>query len=205
MLVYLATTNQGKVREFRALCSPAGWEVRTFAGYREPSEGDASYEANAVLKARTLVAQLREAEEPFALVLGDDSGIEVDALGGRPGVLSARYGGDAASWADRRRMLIGEVNAAGGSRDARFVCVVYCIDTTDRAWTSEGVVDGTIVDTERGDGGFSYDAIFYYPPAARTFAELSEDEKNRVSHRGLAVGHLIAAVDARETGRGDRI
>lgn len=194
MLVYVATTNAGKLRELRALAEPRGWRIETFAGYADPAEGEASYEANAVLKARALHAQLRAAGIAFDGVIGDDSGIEAAALEGRPGVLSARYGGEGCTWAERRALLRREVAEAGTSRAARFVCVIHFIGANGRTCTAEGFVDGEIAREERGDGGFSYDAVFEYPPAGKTFAELTEEEKNAVSHRGAALLRLIEAL-----------
>ncbi len=179
----------------RELCEPAGWEILSYAKYAPPAEGEASYEANAALKARALFDQLTGAGVPFDAVLGDDSGIEADALDGRPGVLSARYGGEDATWAERRRRLIQEVDGAQGSRGARFVCVLHCIETSGRALTAEGFAEGSIVASERGDGGFSYDALFFYPPLGRTFAELKPAEKNAVSHRAVAIRKLRRALE----------
>jgi XTP/dITP diphosphohydrolase len=191
--VYVATKNQGKLRELQTLFAPAGWTLLPFADYRDPAEGEASYAENAALKARALAAQLRHAGIAAA-VLGDDSGLEVRALGGRPGVLSARYGGERASWAQRRQILLAEVAAtASGDRGARFVCALHLVENNGNEFAVEADVAGVLALTERGTQGFSYDPIFAYPPAGRTFAELSEAEKNAVSHRGRAVAALLAA------------
>jgi XTP/dITP diphosphohydrolase len=189
--VYVATTNAGKLRELRQLLEPHGWTVESYQAYDAPAEGDLSYEGNAVLKARALAGQLAAAELAYDAVLGDDSGIEAEAIGWRPGVLSARYGGDI-SWEERRALLIREVGA--GPRAARFVCVVHLIRGDGRTWTAEGTVGGEIAPREAGDGGFSYDAVFFYPPAAKTFAQMTEEEKNAASHRGLAMSRLLKAV-----------
>jgi XTP/dITP diphosphohydrolase len=191
--VYVATTNQGKLRELQALFAPAGWRLLPFADYEDPDEGEVSYAENAALKARALAVQLRRAGITAA-ALGDDSGLEVSALAGRPGVLSARYGGTHASWAERRGMLLAEL-AATSSRDrsARFVCALHLVEGDGREFGVEADVAGVLAFTESGAQGFSYDPIFEYPPAQRTFAELSEAEKNAVSHRGRAVAALLAA------------
>jgi XTP/dITP diphosphohydrolase len=175
----------------RQLAEPHGWTIESYPEYAAPDEGELSYESNAVLKARTLADQLNAANVPYDGVLGDDSGIEAEAIGWRPGVVSARYGGDI-SWDERRKLLLREVG--NGVRDARFVCVVHMIAADGRTWTAEGVVNGEIPHQEAGNGGFSYDAVFYYPPAQKTFAELTEEQKNKVSHRGLAMMRLLAAV-----------
>jgi len=194
-LVYVATKNAGKVRELHALFAGSGWQLETYAGYEDVAEGDTSYAANAALKAERLRAQLLAEGRPAA-VLGDDSGIEVAALGGRPGVCSARYGGDDATWPERRALLRAELAAAGSpDRSARFVCALHFISATGEAVAVQSDVAGAINGEDRGSAGFSYDPAFWYPPAARSFAELSEDEKNRVSHRGRAVAALLGAIE----------
>ena len=191
MHVYAATKNPGKLRELQAIFGGLGWTLEAFDGYAEPSEGDASYRDNAALKARALFAQLRAAGIARA-VIGDDSGIEVAALAGRPGVRSARYGGDA-TWAQRRRLLLDELVASGSAdRRARFVCALHFVAADGSELSVQEELAGELASAERGDGGFSYDAIFYYPPLAKTFGELSSHEKNEVSHRALAARALAA-------------
>jgi XTP/dITP diphosphohydrolase len=194
--VFVATKNAGKLRELGAIFAGSGWELVEYPGYAEPEEGESSYGDNAALKARTLRAQLQAAGINGA-VLGDDSGIEVAALGGRPGVLSARYGGAGASWGERRGALLREVEQSGSvDRTARFVCVLSFIDDAGREFSSRGEVAGRLPLLERGTAGFSFDPIFEYPPAGKTFAELSQEEKNAVSHRAQAVRALLDAVRA---------
>jgi XTP/dITP diphosphohydrolase len=192
--VYIATKNPGKLRELAALLAGSKWEPVTYEGYRDVVEGDESYAANAALKAEALRAQLF-ADGIAAAVLGDDSGIEVTALGGRPGIHSARYAGPGATWADRRALLRDELAATGSAdRSARFVCSLHFIDATGHGTSVEADVAGTISPEDRGDAGFSYDAAFWYPPLRKTFAELTEEEKNHISHRARAVAALIATV-----------
>jgi XTP/dITP diphosphohydrolase len=202
MLVYAATENAGKLRELRAILGALGWEVAAFEGYAAPVEGDASYAENAALKARALATQLRAAGIGAAAV-GDDSGLEVAALGGRPGVLSARYAGSVATWSERRRTLLAEL-ASSGSKDrrARFVCAMHLVTAEGREIEAQASLQGLVADRERGEGGFSYDAIFDYPPLAKTFGELSEEEKNAISHRGLAAQALVAKAVAAAPVRG---
>ena len=128
-------------------------------------------------------------------MLADDSGLEVLALGGRPGVLTAYYGGADLPWSERRRKLLEELARHGGGADrrARFVCALHFIEAGGRELTALGTVDGEIAPAERGELGFSFDPVFFYPPAGRTFAELSADEKNRVSHRAVAAAALLDA------------
>lgn len=194
MRVYVATTNAGKLREMRQLFAGSPFAVETYAGYADPIEGDTSYADNAALKARALHAQLRRAGTP-GNVLADDSGLEVYALDRRPGVLTAFYGGPKLPWSERRRALLAEL-AAARSRDrrARFVCALHFIDDGGREFAALGTVDGEIATEERGELGFSFDPIFHYPPYGRTFAELSDAEKNAVSHRAVAAAGLVGAV-----------
>jgi len=195
MDLYVATKNAGKLRELEAVFAGSGFELRTFDAYVDPVEGDSSYPDNAALKARALRAQLQRAGVA-GHVLADDSGLEVLALGGRPGVLTAYYGGADISWSKRRRKLLDELAArgVGAERRARFVCALHFIEAAGRELTAQGTVDGEIAPEERGERGFSFDPVFFYPPEARTFAELSAAEKNRVSHRAVAAAALLDAL-----------
>lgn len=194
---FVATKNAGKLRELQAIFSPLGWELLSFAGYADVNETAETYAGNAALKARALRHQL-VAAGISASVLGDDSGIEVPALGGRPGVYSARYGGADLDWPTRRRNLVAELAASGrDDRRARFVCALHFIDEDGRELAVERDVWGVVAEIERGTGGFSYDPIFEYPPAGRTFAELTEREKNAVSHRAEAARALVEVLERR--------
>jgi XTP/dITP diphosphohydrolase len=192
--VYVATRNLGKLREMESLFAEAPFALATFDGYEDPIEGDTSYFDNAALKARALHAQLQRAGHA-ANVIADDSGIEVYALDRRPGVLTAYYGGVDVPWSERRRKLLAEL-AQNGSADrrARFVCALHFIDSRGRELATLGTVEGEIAPEERGELGFSFDPVFLYPPAGLTFAELSPEEKNRVSHRAVAAAALVAAI-----------
>jgi XTP/dITP diphosphohydrolase len=203
MTVYVATKNAGKLRELEALFIGAlidgePFALETFEAYADPVEGDTSYAANAALKARALHAQLSQSGVA-GNVLADDSGLEVIALGGRPGVLTAYYGGPGLTWSERRRALLAELSETGDGADrrARFVCALHFIDAAGREVSATGTVDGEIASDERGERGFSFDPVFFYPPAGRTFAELSADEKNRVSHRAASVTTLLDALSHR--------
>jgi XTP/dITP diphosphohydrolase len=193
--VYVATKNPGKMRELREIFAGTSFEVDTFADYADVVEGENSYAENAALKARALRGQL-EAAGIVAAVLGDDSGLEVRALGNRPGVLSARYGGPSATWSERRLALIGELAAAGSSdRSARFVCALHFIDADGIETATLETNAGEIAQEERGEAGFSYDPIFFVPERGVTFAELSTEEKNRISHRARAAAALLSALE----------
>jgi len=195
---YVATSNGGKLHELQAIFAGSTLELPTFPGYVAVPEGDSSYTENALRKARGLQRQLRDAGIA-AWVLADDSGLEVAALGGRPGVLSARYAGEAASWAERRKHLLDELRGLPASeRGARFVSHLShlaLVHADGSELVAAGVVDGSIATEELGAGGFGYDPIFFYPPAGTTFAQMSEEAKNHCSHRRLAAGHLLGLLD----------
>ncbi len=140
-----------------------------------------TFEENAVLKAQGY------AEAAGLLTLADDSGLEVDALGGRPGVMSARYGGDHLSEQDQGRLLLSELNEVEWERrTARFRCVIAVTVPGGEARTVEGVIEGVIQYKAQGANGFGYDPVFYLPEKGCTTAQLSTEEKNRLSHRGQA-------------------
>lgn len=181
----MASLNPDKARELAALLADLPVEVVSLAaipGATLPPEGAESYRANALAKARAACRR------GGALALGDDSGLEVDALGGRPGVGSARYGGPGLSDAERCRRLLGELGGLPPERRAaRFRCVVALAAPDGREAVVEGAVEGRIAEAPRGRGGFGYDPVFFYPPLERTFAELEPADKHRVSHRGQAL------------------
>jgi XTP/dITP diphosphohydrolase len=184
-LLVLATLNAAKAGELAALLADVPYEIRMLAELSRaglPEETGDSYRANALLKARAASRQVG------TWALADDSGIEVDALAGAPGVRSARYGGPGLDDA-RRCLLILEAlrDVPPENRTARFRCVIALVDPAGREHTAEGVVEGVIADAPRGHHGFGYDPLFVYPPLGRTFAELSPEEKARVDHRGRAV------------------
>jgi XTP/dITP diphosphohydrolase len=179
----------------REIFAPYGIEIVAWDGYAEPEETSDTYAGNAQIKARALFDQLRAAGVS-APVVADDSGLEIAALGGRPGVYSARYGGENATWAERRASLLREVAASGSNdRGARFVCVLCYIDASGREIFAEGFAEGELSRDQRGELGFSYDPIFYEPSEHATFAELSETRKNALSHRAKAAKALMEALN----------
>lgn len=198
MRVFAATKNPEKLREMRQIFAGSPVVLETFDDYADVDETADSYEGNALLKARALAAQLRE-RGIRAAALSDDSGLEVDALDGRPGVYSARYAGAEAPWPARRAKLLDEMRGvAAERRGARFVCVMAFVAPDGRETVARGTVEGRIVTQECGDRGFGYDPVFYFPPEDRTFAQLSEEAKNAVSHRGRAGKALLTAIRTRE-------
>jgi XTP/dITP diphosphohydrolase len=181
----IATNNAGKVAEFRRLLDGLGWELVTPTDLGldlEADEDGDTYETNARKKA------LAFTEASGLTTLADDSGIEVEGMGGEPGVRSARFLGADASYADRfteinRRLA----DIPRDQRHARFVCVIAIVDPrTGEVNTVEGEVRGLITDNPRGERGFGYDPIFWLPERDATMAELPEDEKDIISHRGRA-------------------
>ena len=182
----MATANAGKTAEYRELLAGLPYDVRTlheYPGLSLPPEGAASYEENARAKARAA------GRATGAVALGDDSGLEVEALGGRPGVASARYGGPGLDDPERVSRLLAEL-AGAASRVARFRCVLALVAPWGAEAIVEGVVEGVLTEAPRGSGGFGYDPVFLLPEVGRTFAELARGEKHRLSHRGRA---LVAA------------
>jgi XTP/dITP diphosphohydrolase len=192
----IATRNSGKLREFRELLLPLKTEVLSLADLRVDEEFEESgntFAENARLKA---IGYSRLVQFP---VLADDSGLEVEALGGRPGIFSARYGGPGASDEDRVRKLLKELESSGGERDARFVCSLALAQGGRLLLESEGECRGTIAQAPRGTNGFGYDPIFLFPALGRTYAELNQKEKNVHSHRSRAVASLLRQIVNRQS------
>ena len=190
MKVVLASSNPGKLAELNALLQPAGLQVvsQGALGVEPPEETGLTFVENALIKARAACAATG------LPALADDSGVVVDALGGAPGVRSARYAGDGASDADNvARLLDALEDVAAPERTAAFVCaIVYLRHARDPCpIVCEGVWEGRILDVARGAGGFGYDPAFFVASLGRTAAELSRAEKNEVSHRGQALAQLL--------------
>ena len=182
----VGTRNPGKVREIENILAGCGWPfslLQSFPGVDTPAESGATYADNAILKARFY------AHATGTCALADDSGLEVEALAGAPGVFSARYAGDNASDADRRALLLSELaKIPNANRRARFVSVVAISDAKGSVLNvSEGICEGTIISAARGDGGFGYDPLFVPDGFNQTFAELTDDVKNIISHRAHAL------------------
>lgn len=196
MKTFVATKNFGKLAEMREIFAGSALDLDTFPLYADVDETAADYLGNARLKARALAAQL-ESGGIVAAVLADDSGLEVAALGGRPGIYSARYAGVETSWPDRRERLLEEVRASGSTdRGARFVCAMVLLLPDGCGLDATGIASGRIVDEVRGRFGFGYDPIFVPDGDDRTFAQFPEEEKNRISHRGRAAAALLARLRA---------
>lgn len=188
--VVLATGNAGKQREFQALLAPLDFEVvlQTTLGIDSAEETGTTFEANALIKARHAS---RLAGLP---ALADDSGLEVDALGGRPGVWSARYAGPDATDASNNALLIHELrNTPSGQRQARYRCVIAWVSSPDDTapLIAQGVWAGSISTEPAGEGGFGYDPYFIPDGLSITAARMTAADKNAVSHRGKALADLL--------------
>jgi XTP/dITP diphosphohydrolase len=190
----LATSNPGKLREFRAILGELSVTFRALAAFPEvqlPEEGD-DYQANAVAKARAI------ADAAGRPALADDSGIEVKALGGRPGPRSARFGGADLDDAGRLEKLLADLAASGEEdRSARFVCVAALAFPGGAVITARGECPGRSLDAPQGGGGFGYDPIFEVEGGGRSMAELPPTEKNRISHRARALLALRDVIQQR--------
>lgn len=187
--VLIATSNAGKLRDFAAAAAEHGIAVAALPGISslpQAAEDQPTFEANAAKK-----AEHYSRFYPGAVVLADDSGLEVKALGGAPGVRSARYAAsspveNASDQANNARLLAKLRDLPQKQRQAQFVCVIVAARDGTALASFRGEAHGTILHSPRGSGGFGYDPLFYFPKLSKTFAELSPEEKARVSHRGLA-------------------
>lgn len=191
--IIFATGNEGKMREIRAILEDleVGISSMKEAGLDlEIEENGTTFEDNAVIKARTVANALAaQGKEQTCVVMADDSGLEIDCLNGEPGVYSARYLGEETPFDLKSRDILRRMaDVPEEERTARFVCAIAAIFPDGEAVTTSGIVEGRIGYELRGDNGFGYDPIFYLPEYGRTAAELSDEEKNRISHRSRALG-----------------
>ena len=192
--IFLASTNAGKRAEFATLLAAHGLELGPAIAYPEVEESAADYLGNAALKAEALQHELRS-RGIAAIVLADDSGLEIDALAGAPGIRSARYGGAELSWPQRRALILAELaRVPDASRTATFHCALVGIDDAENRYRGLGETRGCIVRGERGEGGFGYDPLFLPERQSRTYAEMSAAEKALTSHRARALQALVAAM-----------
>jgi len=191
----VATTNPGKFAEVQAFLSRLPIRMRSLRDLESPPavvEDGATFEANALKKARTL------ANFSGLLTLADDSGLEVDALGGAPGIFSARYCGEEGNDDKNNRQLLRALaGVAGGRRTGRFVCALaLCAPDASvmSDWTVRESCEGLIACELKGANGFGYDPLFFYPPFGKTFGEIARETKATVSHRGKALKELLEAL-----------
>lgn len=194
--VVIATKNAGKVREFEQLFGKFDLEVKSLYDYADVEEAEETgdtFEENAIIKAESLSKQIQQ------IVIADDSGLIVDALNGKPGVRSARYAGkEKDDEANMQKVLQGMENVPEEKRAARFYCALAVAfpEEDKKTVIVNGTCEGKILEHKRGDKGFGYDPIFYVEEFKRSMAELSSEEKNKVSHRGRALRKLEQKIPA---------
>ncbi len=196
----LASQNKHKLKEIEKITKDFGISLMTMAeaglGDLDVVEDKDTFEGNSEKKAREVV------EASGLPAIADDSGLMVDALGGDPGVYSARFSGPGATYESNNKKLLELLkDVPGDKRTARFVSVITAVYKDGRKIVARGEIEGTIAFEEKGQGGFGYDPLFYVPEKGKTFAELSEDEKNAISHRANALVLLRELLEAEEAGR----
>lgn len=190
--IIIATKNKGKAKDFEALLEPMGYKVLTLhdvAPQMDVEETGETFEANAILKAETIARELQ------ATVVADDSGLEIDALGGEPGVYSARYSGEEKDdESNIDKVLQKMVQVPADEKTARFRCVLALASPGQETIIFEGTCEGIITDERKGLHGFGYDPIFYVPGLEKTMAEMEPSEKASISHRGNAIREMGKAM-----------
>jgi XTP/dITP diphosphohydrolase len=189
--IYSCSSNAGKMAEFLLIADElglAGFCIGPLPGLQEiaaPEETGITFEENAELKARYYSGFTQE------MVLADDSGLEVAALNGAPGIYSARFAGEGASDHQNNDLVLARMQGISDRR-ARFVCVISVARAGSILHTVRGVVEGELLDSRRGSGGFGYDPVFFYPPLGCAFGELGREQKLAVSHRGRALRQIVS-------------
>lgn len=194
MQIVLATHNRGKMKEMSSILAHLPVNLLTLDDFPQigeiPETGETLKE-NAFIKAETVH------QKTGLPALADDTGLEVDALDGAPGVHSSRYDGETATFEDNCRKMLQEMDGIPSEeRTARFHTVIAFVSDSGNEWT-EGMVEGRILEKKQGDGGFGYDPLFYYPPLKKTFAELNSEQKNNISHRGKALRNFCRILEKR--------
>ena len=196
MRVIIATSSSGKLLEFQEGLARLGWELLNLSGFQVtmPPEDGATYEENALIKAASISLATR------TVALADDSGLEVEALGGAPGVYSARFG-NKTSDLERNLYLLDNIKNVPAPRKAKFVSVIALAHPDGFVESYRGEIEGVILEGPRGEAGFGYDPLFLVPSLNKTFAELSVVEKRKISHRGRAIESLLKAYQTGEPRR----
>lgn len=197
--ILFATGNEGKMREIRSILADTGAKILSMkeAGVSiDIEENGTTFEENALIKARAVSAALTGAD---SVVLADDSGLVIDALDGEPGIYSARYMGEDTSYDEKNTNLIERLEGIPDEkRTARFVCAIAAVMPDGREFTVQAAIEGRIGYEQKGEGGFGYDPIFYVPVFGKTTAEMTAEEKNRVSHRGKALEQMKEVLEENE-------
>ncbi len=189
--IVFATGNEGKLREIRMILADMGWEIVSMkeAGVRaDIEETGTTFEENALIKVRAVAAQAEGKIGSGDLVMADDSGLEVDYLNKEPGIYSSRYMGEDTPYSVKNANILERMEGVPmEQRTARFVCAMAALLPDGREIVVRGVIEGVIGYEQRGVNGFGYDPIFYVPEIGKTTSEITEEEKNLVSHRGKAL------------------
>lgn len=192
----IASGNAGKVREFKEILKD--WEITSMKEegvFAEVDETGVTFEENAEIKARALANRLKAAGID-AIAIADDSGMEVDAFDGGPGVYSARYLGEQTPYEEKNRIILEKLkDVPEEKRGARYVCAIVAVWPDGKARATQASCDGRIAEESRGAGGFGYDPIFYVSELAKNMAELTPDEKNQISHRGKALEKMMKILE----------
>lgn len=192
--VIIATKNPGKAKEFEHIFAPRGIAVRTLLDFPEipdVEETGTTFEANAILKAEAISRLLNR------MVIGDDSGLMVDALEGQPGIYSARYAGEQKNDQENiDKVLLELTGLPVDKRTARFYCALAVAVPTQETITVSGICEGRILEERRGTHGFGYDPVFYVPEKGLAMAEMTSSEKNKISHRANALKKLDRVLDS---------
>ena len=184
--IVVASTNEGKIREFRQMLEPEGYTVKTLADFPdlgEIEENGETFAQNAVIKASSLT------DRYGIMAISDDSGLEIDAFGGKPGVKSARWLGHDTPYEEKDRIILEKLEGRQ-DRGCRYVCAVAVTRPEEEPVVFVETCECVIADSPRGSGGFGYDPIIFYEPYQKTMAEMTKEEKNGISHRGKAIAKL---------------
>ena len=187
----IASNNEGKIKEIKRVLANFPVEVLSLKDMGldiDVEEDGLTFEDNAKKKSVEIYKELIKRNESNFIVMSDDSGLEVDYLNGEPGVFSARYAGEHGNdKKNNEKLLLNLSGVSDDNRKARFVCQLALINDKNKYRTVRGTVDGYILEEEKGNGGFGYDPLFFYKPLNKSFGELTMEEKNEISHRGVAL------------------
>ena len=187
----IASNNLGKIKEIKRVLSDINIEVVSLKDIGlniDVEEDGLTFEENAKKKSVEIYKELIKKGESNFIIMSDDSGLEVEYLKGEPGVFSARYAGEHGNdKKNNEKLLLNLKGVDYKNRKARFVCQLAIINDKNEYRAIKGTVEGYILDTEKGDGGFGYDPLFFYEPLNKSFAEITIEEKNKISHRGIAL------------------
>ena len=192
--IIVASNNKHKIDEIKNIFSDINVEIKSLKDEDiniDVVEDGSTFEENSMKKGKEIALYLKNNNKDNYIVLSDDSGLEVEYLNNEPGIYSARYAGVHGDDISNNEKLLNKLNGVSmEKRMARFVCVISVVDTNNNSFFVRGQVKGKILEDVKGNGGFGYDPLFYYAPLNKTFAELTPEEKNKISHRAIALTKL---------------